>query len=181
MNTEEGRALKKRMMFVKGDDFYFIAYNAMLLLSELDCTSVNKTFVDHRKLSFLIDFVSDPSLIQMVYRRKHLSTTLSNGDRNELSHAYSRGASRQHLVMRLECVLETKGYFGIEKGTRQSGFDVYLHKEQLPERFLEDELYEVERQNVALIRKTIPKVRTMTLATMLQHLFQENGVEAWHA
>lgn len=181
MNTEETNRLKKRIMFAKGDDFYFITYNVLLLLSELGCDSAQRVFKDYRKFSFLVDFVSDPQLTEIVAESRDAGVTPSRGDRHELSLAYSRGTSRQHLVMRLICTLETKSLIGIERGTQKEGFDVFLHKEQLPDGFLNDALYESERENIRTLRGLFPQLRMMKLKTMLQQLFESNGVEVWHA
>ena len=181
MNTEETTRLKKRMMFAKGDDFYFIAYNILLLLSDLGCDSANKVFKDYRKLSFLVDFISDPLLVGIVAESREAGVLPSSTDKHELSLAYSRGASRQHLVMRLICALETRGLLGIERGNQREGFDVFLHKDRLPGDFLNDELYEAERANIQTLRQLYPQVRMMKLTTLLQQLFTANGVEVWHA
>ena len=181
MNTEEAIRLKKRMMFAKGDDFYFITYNVLLLLSELGCDSANRVFKDYRKLSFLVDFESDPKLTEIVAESRDAGVVPSSGDRHELSLAYSRGTSRQHFVMRLVSAIETKGLLGIERGTQQEGFDVFLHKDQLPADFLNDQLYETECENIRTLRRLFPQLRMMKLKTMFQQLFESNGVEVWHA
>jgi hypothetical protein len=181
MNTEETTQIKKRMMFAKGDDFYFIAYNVLLLLLDLGCDSSDKVFKDYRKLSYLVDFISNPLLIGIVAEGKEAGVARSSIDGHELSLAYSRGASRQHLVMRLLCALERKGLVGIERGTQQEGFDVFLRKNQLPSGFLDDQLYESERANIRTLRQLFPQLRIVKLKTLLQQLFAANGVEVWHA
>ena len=181
MNAEETLKLKKRMMFIKGDDVYFIAYNILLLLADLNCNSNARPFKDYRKLSFLIDFISDPRLTAIVAESRSYNITPSSEDRHELSLAYSRGASRQHHVMRVICALETRDILSIERGTQNEGFDLYLRPGQIPENFLTDELYEVERQNTRTLRKLSPHLRTMRLDTMLQNLYGASGVEVWHA
>jgi hypothetical protein len=181
MNTEELGRLKKRMMFIKGDDFYFIAYNSLLLLSELECDSQQRLFKDHRKLSFLVDFVSDPRLSEIVALAKDENCVPSTIDTHGLTLAYSHGASRQHITMRIACALETKGIMGIERGTQKEGFDVYLNRDRLPADFLSDDLYEVERHNIHTLRRLLPQLRVMKLRTMLGQLFVRNGVDVWHA
>lgn len=181
MNTEDTLKLKKRMMFIKSDDVYFIAYNILLLLADLGCNAASRPFKDYRKLSFLIDFISDPRLTAIIAEGKEHGLAPSSNDRHELSLAYSRGASRQHHVMRVICALETRRILTIERGTQHEGFDVHLNADALPSDFLPDDLYEVERQNIRTLRGISPQLRTLRLDTMLQQLFGANGVEVWHA
>lgn len=48
---------KKRLMFVTHDDFYFLTYNLILVLSALECTSKDKVFTDLKKIAYLIDLI----------------------------------------------------------------------------------------------------------------------------
>jgi hypothetical protein len=181
MNTEESFKVRRRMMFAKGDDLYFFAYNLLIALTDLGCNTESKSFIDYRKLSFLIDFVSDPRLTAQIVEAKALGGTLNSTDRHELTLAYSRGASRQNSVLRLISALERKGFVTIVRSTRHTGFDLYLQKDRLPAGFLEDELYDLEKQNLAKLRSLFPQLRVMKLSTLLQQLFSDNGVEVWHA
>ncbi len=179
--NDEALKVKKRIMFAKGDDLYFIAYNLLIILRELGCVSEDKQFVDYRKLSFLIDFIADPRLANLISERKQFTSVLGSGEKHDLSLAYSHATSRMHSVMRLICALESKGLLSIARSTRNTGFDLYLHEDKLPSGFLDDDIYNVERQNLDILRKVFPRLRTLKLDTMLQQLFTDNGVDAWHA
>lgn len=177
MNKE---SVKKRMMYSKGDDFYFLTYNLLVLASELKCFSQDKPFVDHRKAAFLVSFVSDPWLSQIVLRSNDAGRAPSNADRSELAKVYADGSTRIHLMTRLLFASERKGLLTLYPSKRQQAIDFSINRELLPEDFLGNPIFDVERANVTLLRKLMPQLRSSTLSNMLERLFVENGVQVWH-
>lgn len=180
MTTEAREAVKKRMMFSKGDDFYFLTYNLLILASELKCFSEDKVFVDHRKVAFLVGFVSNPWLTDLALRCKGQNRTPANIDRNELAKTYADGSARIHLMTRLLFASERKGLLTLYPGRRKHSIDFAINEPALPDGFLANLIFEMERENVAKLRKLMPQVRKNTLGSMLERLFVENGVQVWH-
>lgn len=172
---------KKRLMFVKGEDFYFITYNILLLLNALRCDGPSRPFKDHRRLAFLIDFVADPRLTAIINRRRLIpARSVHPRDRHELVRAYSNGSGRIHLVTRLVWAMETKGLVSIMRGDKAVAANVTLVPEKVPADFLGSELYEQERQNISALTTLMPKLRTSSLETTLDVLFRQQGVPTWH-
>jgi len=66
---------KKRMMFIQGEDYNFLAYTLLIFLNEMGCHSEKTKFKDFRKIAYLIDFISG-------------SPNLSDYERFELNNIY---------------------------------------------------------------------------------------------
>ena len=180
MTTEARESAKKRMMYSKGDDFYFLTYNLLVLGSELKCFSEDKVFVDHRKVAFLVGFVSNPWLTDLALRCKGPNTIPANVDRSELAKAYADGSARIHLMTRLLFASERKGLLTLYPGKRKHSIDFSINVASLPEGFLTNSIFEMEQENVSTLRKIMPQLRNSKLGSMLERLFVENGVQVWH-
>lgn len=168
---------KKRLMFVKGDDFYYLAYNTLILLHELGCSS--KPLKDHRKLAYVLDFVADPRLISILCRSRELMKRPNPRDRHELVRAYSDGAARVHLIARLVHAMEVRGLIQTERQSDTPAANLLLNSAAVPAAFFESDLYDQEKQNVIALQRIVPLLRTTTLQAMLRHLFTESGVHVW--
>ena len=173
--------VKKRMMYTKGDDFYFLTYNLLVLASELKCTSERKKFVDHRKAAFLLGFVSDPWISKLVLQIKGAERLPSSSDRADLAKIYADGSARIHLLTRLLFASERKGIVSLYPGTRGHSIDFSVNVENLPEDFLASPIFEMEKTNISLLRKLMSTMRTAKLDTFLERFFSDNGVQTWHA
>jgi hypothetical protein len=92
-----------------------------------------------------------------------------SSDKHALALAYSHAASRQHIMVRIACMLETKGILRIERGTQQEGFDLYLNHNRLQTPFLDDDLHEVERQNTQTLRRLLPRLRSIVFREPQDH------------
>ncbi len=79
-SAENSIAAKKRIMFIHGEDFNYLAYHVIVLLDTLKCDSASRPFKDHRKLAFLMDLVSSLHLAPMLVRRARLDSRLSTRD-----------------------------------------------------------------------------------------------------
>lgn len=181
MSETTREQVKKRMMYTKGDDFYFLTYNLLVLASELKCTSEQKKFVDHRKAAFLVGFVSDPWISKLVLQIKGSERLPSHSDRADLAKIYADGSARIHLLTRLLFASERKGIVSLYPGTRGHSIDFSVNMENLPEDFLANPIFEMEKTNISLLRKLMSTVRTSKLETFLQRFFADNGVQTWHA
>ena len=51
-------SVKKRIMFIKDEDYYFLTYHIFIILDWFNCYSKENLFVDCRKLPYLIYFLS---------------------------------------------------------------------------------------------------------------------------
>ncbi|MCA0429048.1 MAG: hypothetical protein LCH32_00935 [Bacteroidetes bacterium] len=173
-NTSQN--IKKRLMFVKGDDFYFLTYNIIAALTILGCVD-EKKFKDYRKLAFLVDFVSDHHLISIVKRNRD-HANLSMLDRELLTRSYSTGLLRQNQIIRLLFILESRGIVNLEKN-RNGLIDVAL-KEDKKDVF-DKSLFVTEYQNMTLLKSNVSRLSSLNLETMLNRLYDNYGIKRWIA
>lgn len=180
MIKNENVYFKKRLMFVNNEDFYFLVYNIVILLNELGCIE-NTTFVDHRKLAFLVDFVANPALINILINQIGRNKPLNPRDKQQLIQAYSNGAERINIVTRLVYALQTKKIFNIYADSNKQFVRISLNKETIPSVFIQNDIYKLERLNVKKMLTYVSRIRTLNFRTMLVKLFENNGVSIWHA
>jgi hypothetical protein len=179
--AEESLAAKKRIMFIKGEDFNFLAYNILIILDALRCHSENRPLKDHNKLAYLIDLISSPTLATIIERRERLGSKLSARDLHSLSTAYTNGAARKHFVARVLNSLKTKGLLGFRTGEHDLDLDVWLNADRLPSGFLSSDLYAPERTNIDLLKLVSKFLRTITFSTFISRFYGEQGVRLWHS
>lgn len=180
MTTESQRAAKRRIMFIKGEDFNFIAYNILVILMELECVNDSKQFIDHRKLSFLIDLVTVPQLASVMTTRAAMGEALGDRDLHSLSVSYSKGESRKHLVARTMLSLHTVGYIGLSKNNSDIGLNSWAVMDKIPPEFSASKLYDTERQRVEQLKSISRLLRSIKLSTFLEKFYANLGVHVWH-
>lgn len=181
MTDPSSAIARKRIMFIKGEDFNYISYNILIILDSLKCSSRDHAFRDHRKLSFLVDFASSATLASMLERQSRLQSSLSRRDLHSLAVAYSNGASRKHFVARIVNSLITKGFVGVSKGENELYLDMWVKQENVPASFFKSDLYLTERDNMKKIAKVSRHIRTLTFPTFLERFFECHGVTVWHS
>ena len=181
MSPSESLAAKKRIMFIKGDDFNYLTYNILITLDALKCHSHERAFKDHHKLGFLIDLVSSPSLASMLTRKIRVHGSLSRRDLHSLSTAYSNGASRQHFVARIVSSLTARRLIAVEKGEHDLDLNVWLNLTTIPPTFLASGLYKAERDNLKRLTLISKVLRTLTCRTFLERYYADHGVLVWHS
>jgi hypothetical protein len=170
--------VKKRLMFVKGEDFYFLSYNILIILDLLGCYSSIKKFKDYRKLAFLIDFVADYNLANIISRNEN-HNQLNSLDRELLMRTYSNGMIRLNQIIRLLFTLEKRGLIQLEKDATSSIVDVSLQKQMIPENLFDTELFQSELNNSIFLKNNIKRLSSLTLETTLQKLFDNYGITRW--
>jgi hypothetical protein len=169
--------IRKRLMFVKGEDFYYLTYNIIAALSILGCYDDGRKFKDHRKLAFLVDFVSDHHLVSIVKRNKD-HANLSSLDRELLTRSYSTGLIRQNQIIRLLFILESRGIVSLEKNSNGQ-IDVSLKSDKKD--FFDKEIFVTEFQNMFLLKTNIARLSNLNLESMLNRLYDNYGIKRWIA
>ena len=164
-------------MFVKGEDFYYLTYNIIAALSILGCYDDERKFKDHRKLAFLVDFVSDHHLVSIVKRNKD-HANLSSLDRELLTRSYSTGLIRQNQIIRLLFILESRGIVSLEKNPNGQ-IDISLKSDKKD--FFDKEIFVTEFQNMFLLKTNIARLSNLNLESMLNRLYDNYGIRRWIA
>jgi len=181
MNESGLLTAKKRLFFVHGEDFNFLTYNILLLLNELECTSSIKPFVDHRKLSFLIDFSSNGQLVEVLQNQKGATRDLNIKDKQSLIQAYSNGATRLNLVTRVIQALAKKEIVSTFHPERNShSLNLSIETKRISN-FIFADVFKSEKLAIKRMASYLRQARIMSLKTMLDKIFETNGISVWHA
>ncbi|WP_404364370.1 hypothetical protein ACIHQR_29975 [Corallococcus coralloides] len=175
MNERPDReAAKRRIMFVPGEDFYFLAYTFLVLLEGLGATSPDKALHDSRKLAYIADFMGGDSDLRLVITKAPLSASA----RSRLTLLYDRAVARRVAVERLVAALATRGLVCVVRNPEEED-RVYLGESRLATALLSSSTFQKEEERLKVLRGKIPQLRTMTLATFKQRLFGDRGVRTW--
>lgn len=166
---------KKRLMYLSGEDFYLYCYSVFVILDSLGCRN-GRYFRDYRKLAFLTDIVGDDKIVYVV---SHSSgEKLNPKDYECLLDSYSNGLTLRSEMLKLLFVLEKRGYVSLNRGKAQE-IDVTLTKNNLPSGFLNSNVFESETKNIKDVSKKVGRLASLTLDTMLNKIYVENGVRTW--
>lgn len=177
MSAGEGssrEAVKRRLMFVAGEDFYFLGYTLLLLLSELNATSAARALRDSRKLAYIADFIGSDADLQLATT----ASRLSDRGRARLCTLYDRAVARR---LPLERLLEALARRQLVVLTRSPGDPDQVHAIEADhvKGLVTNGLYAKERERIQALRTSLPQLRTMTLSTVQQRLFADKGVRTW--
>lgn len=166
---------KKKLMYLSGEDFYLYCYSVFVILDSLGCHD-GKYFRDYRKLSFLIDIISDDKTVYVVAHSSR--EKLHPKDYECLLDSYSNGLTRRSEILKLLFVLEKRGYVNLIPRNAQE-IDVTLTKENLPDDFLNNNIFYTESKNIKNIAKKVRRLASLTMDTMLSRIYVDNGVRTW--
>ena len=167
--------VKKRLMYLSGEDFYLFSYTVLVALDFLNCKK-GKFFKDYRKLAFLIEFIRDEKLNYIISNSDE--RTLNPLDKEYLFSSYSTGLSRRSEILKLLFTLEKKKLVILERGNNNM-INVSLNKEILPASFLDKKIFKKEYSNLDSFCSTIQRVTALTLETMLDRIYKQNGIATW--
>jgi len=162
-------------MFNKEEDYYFLTYNTLLILNELECVSREKSFWDYRKLIYLIQFISDTSKLNIIINKK----ILNEEDIHILQEIYINSTLKMKLYRTILFALENQGFIHLDRNSKRNSIDVWLDTSRISTKFLNLELFDIEIKNVRELKKQIAKIRTIKSGTLLNKIFTEKGVIAW--
>jgi hypothetical protein len=165
-------------MYVNGEDYYFLTYSLILLLKELGCTRENKKFKDYRKIAFLVDFVSDRSLVSILKKSIEEKSPVRNQvDRQQLLNARENGYIRIKLLSRLLFSLERNDIIGISANKSKGSFDIWLKKDNVEKAFFDRSTFKLEKQNLVRFKSVVKGTSRLTIETLNQQLFGNNGIK----
>lgn len=180
-------------MFLTGEDFYYFTYSILLLLKVLGCEN-GRVFKDYRKLPFLMEFLSDENLLYILesYSSEMKDKSRQDQENNEtkkrpinrldkeyLFKSYSTGMAKRSEVLKLLFTLEKSEYILLEKAGLQTGVDVSLTTEKIPEGFFDKEIFAKEFANALRLKKVVKRLTSLSLETMLEKIYNDNGVKTW--
>lgn len=162
-------------MFHKDSDYYFVAYNSILILDILNCYEGESTFYDYRKLIYILPFIANDNLTR-------LSTKNKKGNERELKlleDIYINGKLRESILKSILFTLEKKGYLKLEKDNKRKCITVQLIKNTLSREYLDSELFQLERENIMRFKRYYQRLSFIGLESLIEKLFKEKGVIIW--
>jgi hypothetical protein len=166
-------------MFSKDDDYYFITYNVLVFLNTIGCTSEKSKFTDYTKLVYIIPFVSDNSLLDILLKYNKLNRLPSKEEIDLLQENYIKSRLRLKLLTSILFTLENKNLIGLVKNNRRKSIDIWINKENIPPNFLKSALFKIEETNSKALKQEIPLIKSIATRTLIQHLFSSKGVRVW--
>lgn len=170
------REVKKSLMYLSGEDFYLYSYALLVILDSLSCTN-GKLFKDYRKLAFMIEFVKDERLVQII--QQTVNGKLNPIDKEYLFSSYSVGLSRRSEILKLLFTLEKRKLVILNKGNAPSIINVTLNKNEIPDDFFDKKLFLHEYSNVKKFCSQIQRLSTLKLETFLEKVYKNNGITTW--
>lgn len=167
---------KRPLFFISSEDFYFVAYSILLVLEFLGGSQ--KRVKDHRKLTYLIQFVSDSRLIGILSRTQQRIVT-NPLDREFLFSSFTNAELHKREVFKILFSLERGGYVSIQRTDVAEILDVTLVTGRLPKVFFGNDHFDEERRNADELKNLVPKISMLTFESLLERLYADRGVRVW--
>lgn len=165
MNNTKQEA-KKRLMFIQKEDYNFLTYHILILLKILGATSIESKFQDYKKIAYLIQFLST-------------KPRFNEYSKVELSQAYNRSHLKKQLISHLVLILKNKNYIGVNFNLQRNSLDIWLIEENIPESFFDTSLFVREIDNTKILKSELPRLKVLTLKTMIDTIFTKNNIITW--
>lgn len=162
---------ERTLLFSTKDDLYFLTYNILVTLSYLGCTG-NKKFKDVNKLAFIIEFVSNRELIDVLDKPSHVQ---NKSDQFLLSQAYSNGLMRVNSIKRVLYNLNKMKFIEFSGNKKE----IWLIKSEKIDALFANNYFEYEKQNLSLLKSKILKLNIITVDTFLDNTFSKRGIKSW--
>jgi hypothetical protein len=167
--------VKKRIMFNKDEDYYFITYNILIILKAFGCKDSKSKWTDYTKLSYILPLVADSSLLDLFIRYLDNHRIPPKEDLEILRETYFKSRLRLKLITSILFTLETNNLISLAKN------DIWINQENIPETLLKSDLFDVEIKNINKLKTAISRLKGLSAKTLLERLYTENGVRVWEA
>ena len=173
---EKNLSIKKRMMFIKGEDYNFLTYNIFIILNGLGCVDGKSSLKDHRKLSFLIDFVSNNKLIDIIEENlKNENYLINEIDRDLLNQSFTNSLLRIKTINQLIFTLTNENYLLIT-GKKLDKLNITLNKGDISKDFFRGKVFAIERNNLKRLKSIVQRISVIDISNMLSELYYKHGV-----
>lgn len=170
---ENNKQIKKRIMFNKESDYYFITYNLFLILDSLNCYEGKSTFNDYRKIIYIIPFISENELLKIITNGHNLKSE----DIKKIEDVYINAKLREPILKSILFTLENRGYLIIVKNKDTLG--IKLTKKGTINEFLKHENFTFERENIITFKSNYKRLSSIKFETLLEKIWKERGAIIW--
>lgn len=159
-------------MFSKGNDFYFITYNLLLILKFYNC--YKSPFKDYRKLTILIELLTKDKVIDLLNKN-----SLNDTEIDLLHNIYSRSIIKNNELFQLLVALNKQGYVTFKNEKITKPIDIYLNDVDILDDFLSDDIFEKDRDNIKKLNSILPRLKSNNFNTFVKRIFEQRKVEIW--
>ncbi|WP_040204015.1 hypothetical protein [Neobacillus jeddahensis] len=173
--------VKKRIMFNKDEDYYFITYNILIILKVFGCKDAKSKWTDYTKLSYILPLVADSTLLDLFIRYSDNYRIPPKEDLEILRETYFKSRLRLQLVSSILFTLEANQLVSLVKNEKRHTIDIWINQENIPETLLKSDLFEVEIKNINKLKTAINRLKSLSTKTLLERLYTNNGVRVWEA
>jgi hypothetical protein len=180
-NKQLSNNVKKRIMFNRDDDYYFITYNILIFLHTIGCVDDKSKFQDYTKLIYIIPFISYNYLLDIHIHYKETDRSLIDEELQFLSKTYIKSRMRVKLITSILFALERNNLITLEKNTIRNSIDIWVNQDKFPTSFASSSLYKLEVEQAGRFKKLFPKIKTIKTDTLIDSLFSSKGVTTWLA
>lgn len=168
---------RKRLMYDNSQDLYFITYNILLILYNLECIGRERQFKDYRKLVYLISVISnnrETTILLDYYKAKYKANRNITRAINRL---YYDSIENITLIRYVLKILERKEIITLV--VEKNKTNLYINKKEKIEPLVSDERFNEEKERILKLRKGIFRLSTIKYMTFVTNFFQRNGVAIW--
>jgi len=173
--------VKKRIMFNKDEDYYFITYNILIILKEFGCHDAKSKWTDYTKLSYLLPLVADSSLLDLFIRYLDNHRIPPKEDLEILRETYFKSRLRLQLISSILFTLEANNLVSLTKNEKRHTIDIWINQENISKTLLKSDLFEVEIKNIHKLKSVLNRLKGLSSKTLLERLYTNNGVRVWEA
>ncbi|MGR9047563.1 hypothetical protein ACQ4XT_02770 [Halobacillus faecis] len=171
--------IKKKIMFSRDEDYYFITYNLLIILNTLDCTSSKTKWTDYTKLIYLIPLVADSKLLATYIKYLKTNKSPSKEDYEVMKETYIKSRLKLNLITSIIFTLESEDLIGLIKNNKRHTIDIWLNKDKISKELLKSSLFDIEINNAKKLKTEIKRLKSLGIKTLLERLYTNNGVRVW--
>jgi len=168
---------KRRLNYITSEDFYFLAYEMLLVLKSLFSAN-GAAFKDHRKLAYLVHIISDPRLVGIIERNKgrRISSSL---DRELLFNSFTSGELHKRDIYKIMLSLQKRDFISLSKGVEPEVFNIQLNIKKIPPEFFAGDEFASDFDIINRLKIAIPRISSMTVETFLERAYKDYGLNIW--
>ncbi|MBQ4067741.1 MAG: hypothetical protein IJC76_00670 [Lachnospiraceae bacterium] len=167
---------KKRMMFILEEDYYFITIKLLSVLVALECDK--KNFEDYRKLGIIFEFVKSQENISF-FEKLVSQKADSIFDNERAIKLFCDSKLNISVVKRVLFFLEKQGMVELQKSKKGGNIDVLLVVNKEIEGLIKGDILNEDIRRSLIVKKALPKIRSMKLSTLQDKIFGYNEVTKW--
>jgi len=176
---QKSSSIKKRIMFSRDDDYYFITYNILIFLQYIGCIDKKSRFQDYKKLVYIIPFISCTYLLDIYLNDIDTKRKFIGENLQLFSRTYIKSRMKIKLIASILFTLERNNLITLEKNTIRNSIDIWVNQDKLPSSFTDSSLYKVEVEQTNRFKKLFPKIKIIKADTLVENLFSSKGVTIW--